>query len=977
MSQNHRTDPRIARGSGCSAEERGRIRGVLGALASFVVLGVLVGTPPASAARRTWLHVVQEELTCLGLASPEERAAFAPVLLSEDATKEAWLARMNRSAGASNDRFAYLTMLAVLAQMADTGNDQSLRIALLSQIITTAAPTAPGTERFFTQVRRCGVATLVASALALGDRAAASRSASLLLDAYRASLTSGPGADGASYEDLPLIEALRELVPGREPGVLEPYIAFLVARAERVAPSQPARASRLHTEAASAAMALGQLERANRLATEAIKRSPHTPLRALWDLFPVTWDYFHATQGSESAATVAYGMMEKLPAPERFHDTRLTYEVHRRLASSAELRIDVEGSVSHHQLALRGLLDTNRQRLSIPTMRRGFAELLIHEAPYFVASLADRTWALDALTSYRENVETLLDQGEILFGPAVRDRLLLGAKIDGVLMRLSELHEALPDQRDAITDLTFRAGQLRAYSPVALSSVAGSARGEALPEERRSAVDRFLRTQTRYSDTLARIRGYLGEEEAAMQSGRIGRTFLLLDVMYEETTRSFERYIAVVRQDLPGLAPFLTANPLSIAEARDLLRPGEALVTTVSSEKRLFVWAVSDGNAAFRSVDVGRTEVQRTVQAVRKSLAVRVTEGKIELLPYNAAAAHELYTWTLGPIVNEVAGAGHVFWYGHGALGTVPPGILVTSVPARPRAESPEDLARVAWLADAFPISVLTDAALLRLLRDRPRSPAREPAFVGIGAPLLSAQDLRRRHAASDALAGPVGRKDIAALPKLPEAAEELRTLAALFDEDRTRLLLGPAASEEALADAGLDEATVVAFATHGFVAGQVAGVSEPSLLLAAPREPGAEQDGFLTASEITALDLDAELVILSACNTASPERRPDAETFTGLARGFFLAGAHSLLVSHWSVLSSAAGEISEGVVSRARTGMPLAESLRVTMGEIRTAGDAIRAHPSYWAPFVFVGDGAVGLRPGPGARAGTARDER
>ena len=119
--------------------------------------------------------------------------------------------------------------------------------------------------------------------------------------------------------------------------------------------------------------------------------------------------------------------------------------------------------------------------------------------------------------------------------------------------------------------------------------------------------------------------------------------------------------------------------------------------------------------------------------------------------------------------------------------------------------------------------------------------------------------------------------------------------------------------------------------------------------------------DGILTSREIAGLTLNADLVILSACNTASADGRPRAETFTGLTQAFFMAGTRSLMVSHWPVMSGAAVQLSVGTVERSKgKGVALATGLQQAMQAIRKDGaaSAIESHPSYWGPFVIVGDG-------------------
>jgi len=119
--------------------------------------------------------------------------------------------------------------------------------------------------------------------------------------------------------------------------------------------------------------------------------------------------------------------------------------------------------------------------------------------------------------------------------------------------------------------------------------------------------------------------------------------------------------------------------------------------------------------------------------------------------------------------------------------------------------------------------------------------------------------------------------------------------------------------------------------------------------------------DGLLTASEVAQLDLNADWVILSACNTASSDGTPGAEGLSGLAKAFFYAGARALLVSHWPVASDAAVKLTTGLFKEAAAHPEIgrAEALRRSMLALMDDGDnPYFAHPMFWAPFVVVGEG-------------------
>jgi CHAT domain-containing protein len=137
---------------------------------------------------------------------------------------------------------------------------------------------------------------------------------------------------------------------------------------------------------------------------------------------------------------------------------------------------------------------------------------------------------------------------------------------------------------------------------------------------------------------------------------------------------------------------------------------------------------------------------------------------------------------------------------------------------------------------------------------------------------------------------------------------------------------------------------------------------AEPALLFSPPAQATEEDDGLLTASEITQLKLDADWVVLSACNTAAAgSDKPGAEALSGLARAFFYAGARALLVSHWAVNSNATVKLITKAFDEIKADPMIgrAEALRRSMLHMIDNGSLYEAHPSYWAPFVVVGEGA------------------
>jgi CHAT domain-containing protein len=300
-----------------------------------------------------------------------------------------------------------------------------------------------------------------------------------------------------------------------------------------------------------------------------------------------------------------------------------------------------------------------------------------------------------------------------------------------------------------------------------------------------------------------------------------------------------------------------------------------------------------------------------------------------------------------------------------------------------------------AWLMRDHALWVLPAVSSLKALRRVSRPSAASEPMIGFGNPLLDgdpadadaqqrAQDARdfkrcpvpQRVASNErgvrGLLPVVTRGGLADLDflrtqlPLPETAYELCAVASELKADPGEIYLGESASErevKRLSETGqLAKYRIVHFATHGALAGQVSGNSEPGLLLTPPEAASEEDDGYLTASEIAGLKLDADWVILSACNTAAGGAE-NAEALSGLARAFIYAQARALLVSHWEVNSDATVKLITGAMRRlaANRSMGRAEAMRQSMLDVIDRGEPIEALPANWAPFVVVGEGGVG----------------
>ena len=255
-----------------------------------------------------------------------------------------------------------------------------------------------------------------------------------------------------------------------------------------------------------------------------------------------------------------------------------------------------------------------------------------------------------------------------------------------------------------------------------------------------------------------------------------------------------------------------------------------------------------------------------------------------------------------------------------GPLTGLPFHLLVTERPAVTQPELKDIVAYrdAAWLIKRHAITVLPSVASLKALRVFARKDRASKPLIGFGDPLFdpaerakaleeqrgdTARVTTQTRAYSEFWQGSgVDRANLSkSLPTLLDSATELKTVAQRLGAPASDILLGKDATEANVKRKPLFDYRVVYFATHGLVAGDIKGLGEPSLALTLPKEPSDLDDGLLTASEVAQLKLNADWVVLSACNTAAGDK-PGAEALSGLARAFFYAGARALLVSHWAV---------------------------------------------------------------------------
>lgn len=487
-------------------------------------------------------------------------------------------------------------------------------------------------------------------------------------------------------------------------------------------------------------------------------------------------------------------------------------------------------------------------------------------------------------------------------------------------------------------------------------------------------ASQLFRTATNLARGIEQQRGSLLElanvpQASAQQSALMVQRQERLDQLLVQQAEVLEKLATYPRYRA------VTGTAISLADLQAILAPDEAYVKLVTLDRDAYlVYATRDQAMAWRA-DATPAQLETLVAQIRESIAI-VEGGQVLTYPFDIEKARELYVRLFTPVAEALPKARHIVFEPDGALLKLPINLLVTddaSVEAynarmAGRDADEYDFRGTAWLGRSAQISTSVAAAAFRDVRAARPSDGKR-AYLGLGenTPVGTASPGAARTRA--ALEGGEKCQWSPNIWANPIKADELRQAATRFGET-AQVLTGDQFTDSAIM--GLDDLSeyrILHFATHGLVtAPQPECPPRPALLTSFDAADGS--DGLLSFAEIFGLRIDADLVILSACDTAGSATigatREAGVTsggefaLDGLVRAFVGAGGRTVLASHWPVPDDfgATGKLIGGLF--AEDGQETAGALKGS--QIGLMDDAETSHPFYWSAFAVVGDGAIRL---------------
>ena len=385
---------------------------------------------------------------------------------------------------------------------------------------------------------------------------------------------------------------------------------------------------------------------------------------------------------------------------------------------------------------------------------------------------------------------------------------------------------------------------------------------------------------------------------------------------------------------------------INISDVQKSLKNDEAILYYVSYPNNLYFGIIRKNYSKFLYKYYKKDKISDLVKNIRKS--INYDSGVLSKFDYHSSK--ELYGELIEPFKDYIQDIKKLIIVPHGPLLSMPFEILVNETPQ-------ESSFNNNWLIKKHNIIYYPSISSFHAMKSLDKIDLKG-YFAGFGDPKLS--QTNKEIVSTEKIdvnkiflrGGIADVNKIRQFAELPKTADELRSISKYFDKND--IYLEDDFNEKNIKSLDLDKYSVLSFATHGIVANELSNINEPGLITTPPIEGTQHNDGVLSSSEIKNLKLNAELVILSACNTAAGDGSSSAEGLSGLTSSFFYAGARSLLVSHWYVEDESTVDLMKNTFTNLEDDLSLSESLRSS--KITMINNESTSHPIFWAPFILIG---------------------
>ena len=559
---------------------------------------------------------------------------------------------------------------------------------------------------------------------------------------------------------------------------------------------------------------------------------------------------------------------------------------------------------------------------------------------------------------------------------------------------LVQLHESRMEEElgiDVSAETFSLADTIRSY---ALRSALGASVARAAVVD--PNLSDLVRREQDGSKQIRVLQSQLTVALAIPERQRPPRAIEKLTLKIETLNHARAALLSEIKKNFPKYSELADPVPAELAFLQKYLFSGEVLISIYSTNDCTLIWAIPPrGKVHFEVIRLGGKELSQIVAVLRQALD---SDPKSfgDIPAFDVSLAYRLYRLLLEPVEKGWENATELLIVAHGQLGQLPFAVLPTaSVSLGPeKSELFCNYRSVPWLIRKVSITRLPSVSSLIALRMIPKGDPSRRAFAGFGDPFFNLEQLalaKKQKVGHQVIVAAQSEKlhvrgiriaetgnldsekittcNLDLLNRIPDTAEEIRSIAEALDADPTRdIYIGENASEHQVKTMDLTDRRIIAFATHALVPGDLDGLDQPALALCSPSVTGDSEDGLLTMGEIMKLRMNADWIVLSACNTGASDGA-GAEAVSGLGRAFFYAGTRAILVSMWPVETTSVRNLTTNLFRYQKEDRSLsrARALRKSMLTLIENQDlkdhvtgkiiASYAHPFFWAPFIIVGD--------------------